>query len=100
MTALRQLLRDPVAAFGLLIVVFAVLVAIFAPLLAPFPEDAFESHIMQRLREPSAEFLFGTDNLGRDIYSRVILGTRSALAVAVLVVLASMLIGVPIGLAA
>ncbi len=100
MSALRQLLRDPVAAIGLFIVLFALVVAIFAPWIAPFPDDAFESHIMQRLRPPSAEFPFGTDNLGRDLLSRVILGTRSAILVAVSVVLAAMLIGVPIGLAA
>ena len=74
--------------------------ATFAHWLAPFPDDAFESNIMQRLRPPSAEFLFGTDNLGRDIFSRVILGTRSALLVALAVVLAAMLIGVPVGLIA
>lgn len=100
MTALRHLLRDPVAALGLFIVVFALVVAIFAPWIAPRPEDAFESNIMLRLRPPSAEFPFGTDDLGRDILSRVILGTRSALIVAVSVVLAAILIGVPIGLAA
>ncbi|MBB3900333.1 ABC transporter permease [Roseococcus suduntuyensis] len=100
LTALRHLLRDPVAALGLLIVVFALFVAIFAPWIAPRPEDAFESNIMLRLRPPSAEFPFGTDDLGRDIFSRVILGTRSALIVAVSVVLAAILIGVPIGLAA
>lgn len=100
MTALRLLARDPVAFLGLLIVLFAVVVAVFAPWIAPYPDDAFESHIMQRLRAPSAEFPFGTDNLGRDILSRVILGTRNALAVAVTVVLAAMAIGVPIGLAA
>jgi peptide/nickel transport system permease protein len=81
-------------------VLFAVFVAIFAPWLAPYPDDAFESHIMQRLRPPSAEFPFGTDNLGRDILSRVILGARSALLVALSVVTAAILIGVPIGLAA
>jgi peptide/nickel transport system permease protein len=100
MTALRHLLRDPVAALGLVLVLFAVLVAIFAPWIAPRPEDAFESNIMLRLQPPSAEFPFGTDDLGRDIFSRVILGTRSALIVAVSVVLAAILIGVPIGLAA
>jgi len=99
-TALRHLLRDPVAALGLLIVLCALLIAIFAPWIAPYPEDAFESHLLQRLRPPSAEFPFGTDNLGRDILSRVILGTRNALLVAVAVVVAAMAIGVPIGLAA
>ncbi|MCC7273846.1 MAG: ABC transporter permease [Alphaproteobacteria bacterium] len=100
MIALRRLLRDPVAALGLAIVLFALVVAVFAPWLAPYPEDAFESHIIQRLRPPSAEFPFGTDALGRDILSRVILGTRGALVVAVSVVLAAALIGVPIGLVA
>lgn len=100
MSALRQLLRDPVAALGLFIVLFAILVAILAPWIAPYPDDAFESHILQRLREPSAEFPFGTDNLGRDIFSRVILGTQNAILVAVAVIGSSMAIGVPIGLAA
>ena len=100
MSALRQLLRDPVAALGLFIVLFALAVAILAPWIAPYPDDAFESHILQRLRAPSAEFPFGTDNLGRDILSRVILGTQNAILVAVAVIGASMAIGVPMGLAA
>ncbi|MDO9712148.1 ABC transporter permease [Paracraurococcus lichenis] len=98
MRALRLLLRDPVAALGLALVLLALLVAVLAPWIAPYPEDAFESHLLQRLRPPSAEFPFGTDNLGRDILSRVILGTQGALVVAVSVVAGSMLIGVPIGL--
>lgn len=100
MSLLRRLLRDPVAAFGLAIVAFAIIVAILAPWIAPYPDDAFESHLLQRLREPSAAFPFGTDNLGRDILSRVILGTRSALTVALSVVFVAMAIGVPVGLAA
>ncbi|MBX6372990.1 MAG: ABC transporter permease [Acetobacteraceae bacterium] len=98
--ALARLLRDPVSALGLVIVLFAVVVAVFAPYLAPYPEDAYESHLLQRLRPPSAEFPFGTDNLGRDILSRVILGTRNALVVAVSVVVAAMAIGIPVGLVA
>ncbi|MFC7539612.1 hypothetical protein ACFQU2_09270 [Siccirubricoccus deserti] len=56
MIALRRLLRDPVACFGLLLVLGALFIALFAPWIAPYPEDAYESHIMQRLRPPSAEF--------------------------------------------
>ncbi len=97
---MKRLLRDPVACLGFLLVVFAALVAAFAPWLAPYPDDAFDSHLLQRLKPPSAEFPFGTDYLGRDILSRVILGTRNAIAVAVSVVLASMVIGVPMGLVA
>ncbi len=97
---MTRLLRDPVACLGLLLVVFAAVVAAFAPWLAPYPDDAFDSHLLQRLQPPSAEFPFGTDYLGRDLLSRVILGTRNAIVVAVSVVLASMLIGVPMGLVA
>ncbi|MFC7692433.1 hypothetical protein ACFQY5_25525 [Paeniroseomonas aquatica] len=56
MSALRRILRDPVATLGLLLVLFAALVAIFAPWLAPYPDDAFDSHLLQRLKPPSAEF--------------------------------------------
>lgn len=97
---MNRLLRDPVACLGLVLVLFAALVAAFAPWLAPYPDDAFDSHLLQRLKPPSAEFPFGTDYLGRDILSRVILGTRNAIAVAVSVVLAAMVIGVPMGLVA
>ena len=97
---MNRLLRDPVACLGLVLVLFAALVAAFAPWLAPYPDDAFDSHLLHRLTPPSAEFPFGTDYLGRDILSRVILGTRNAIAVAVSVVLAAMVIGVPMGLVA
>ena len=90
MSALRQLLQNPLVAIGLFIVLLALVVAILTPWIAPFPADACESHIMQRLRPPSAEFPFGKDSLGRNIRSRVIL-------IAVSLLLAAMLIGVPIG---
>jgi peptide/nickel transport system permease protein len=81
-------------------VLATVVVAAVAPSLAPYPDDAFESHPLQRLQAPSRAFPFGTDNLGRDVFSRVLLGSRAALAVAVLVVSAAMVIGVPLGLVA
>ena len=58
------------------------------------------SHLLQRLKPPSAAFPFGTDNLGRDIFSRVILGARGALEIALTVVVAATAIGVPLGLVA
>ena len=97
---LAKLSRDAPAMLGLAIVVVVVLLAIFGPWLAPFPEDAASSHLARRLRPPTAQYLFGTDNLGRDIFSRVILGARGALSIALTVVLAAMLIGVPLGLLA
>lgn len=100
MLIVRRFLQDTSAVIGLSIVLFAVLLAAFAEYVAPYPQDAFQSHLLQRLQPPSWEFPFGTDNLGRDIFSRVILGTQSALIVAVGVVVASMTIGVPLGLLA
>ncbi len=97
---LRPLLRDVPAAFGLLVVLIVVVLAVGGAWLAPFPQDASASHLLLRLKPPSAAHPFGTDNLGRDILSRVILGARGALEVSLLVVAASMAIGVPLGLVA
>ena len=95
-----KFLKDRSATAGLIIVVFAVFVALFETQLSPYPEDVFESHILQRLQPPSADHLFGTDGMGRDLFSRVILGTDLALLAALTVVTGAILIGVPIGLLA
>jgi len=96
----RKLVRDRSALTGLVIVVLVLLVALFAPHIAPHPEDAFSSDPLQRLQPPGAAHWLGTDSLGRDILSRVILGTRIALGIAVSVVVVAMAIGVPLGLVA
>ena len=98
MLVVRKFLKDVPAVIGLIIIVFAVLVALLATELAPYPLDAYEAHILRRLQPPSSDYPFGTDNLGRDIFSRVILGTQSALIVGTMVVSAAVLIGVPLGL--
>jgi len=100
MLILRKFLRDIPAVIGLVIVFFAVIVAIAGPWIAPHPGDIIASHLLQRLKPPSWQFPFGTDNLGRDIFSRVILGTRGALEVALTVVAIAAAIGVPLGLMA
>jgi peptide/nickel transport system permease protein len=97
---LRKLARDVPAMFGLAIVLIVLAIAIFGPLLAPYPGDAAASHLVRRLKPPSTAFPFGTDNLGRDILSRVILGARGALEVSLVVVAIAMAIGVPLGLIA
>jgi len=97
---LRKLSRDLPAMLGLFIVIVVLFVALFGPWLAPYPGDASASHLLQRLKPPSDKFPFGTDNLGRDILSRVILGARGALSIALTVVGVAMLIGVPLGLVA
>ena len=95
-----KLSRDLPAMLGLLIVLFVLFIALFGPWLAPYPGDASASHLLRRLKPPTADFPFGTDNLGRDIFSRVILGARGALSIALTVVGVAMLIGVPLGLVA
>lgn len=100
MLVLAKFAKDKPAVLGALIVLAVVFVAIFSPWLAPYPGDASASHLLRRLKPPSAAHPFGTDNLGRDILSRVILGARGALAIALTVVGIAMAIGVPLGLIA
>lgn len=100
MLILAKFAKDKPAVLGGLIVVAVVAIAILAPLLAPYPGDVSASHLLKRLKPPSWEHPFGTDNLGRDILSRVILGARGALLIALMVVGISMAIGVPLGLVA
>ncbi|HEU0060742.1 MAG TPA: ABC transporter permease [Hyphomicrobiaceae bacterium] len=100
MLILAKFAKDKPAVLGGLIVLAVVAIAILAPLLAPYPGDVSASHLLKRLKPPSAEHPFGTDNLGRDILSRVILGARGALVIALMVVGISMAIGVPLGLVA
>jgi peptide/nickel transport system permease protein len=95
---LRKFLRDIPAVIGLVIVVLVALVAIFAPYVAPRPDAAFDANLLARLKPPGSEYWFGTDNLGRDILSRVVLGTRSTVLVALSVVSIALVIGVPLGL--
>jgi peptide/nickel transport system permease protein len=97
---LRKLSRDVPAMIGLAIVFGVLCLAILGPSLAPFPGDAAASHLARRLKPPTVTYPFGTDNLGRDIFSRVILGARGVLLVALTVVSLAMAIGVPLGLVA
>jgi peptide/nickel transport system permease protein len=98
MIALRRLTQDLAAMLGLVIVVLILSVAILGQFLAPHPEDASASHLLLRLHPPSLAYPFGTDNLGRDIFSRVILGTGDALTLALSTVALAMAVGVPLGL--
>ena len=82
---------------GFVILLFYLILAIFAPFIAPYDPTVRVGRAMQ---PPSSKFLFGTDNLGRDILSRVIFGARIALSIAFLAVLIASLIGIPLGLIA
>ena len=96
--AWRRLLRRRGAMLGLVIVVFFVVMAVFAPYIAPYDPMA-TSWSAVRIA-PSAQYWFGTDEIGRDVLSRVVWGARASLLAGLVSVCISMALGVPIGLLA
>jgi peptide/nickel transport system permease protein len=93
--ALRTLRRSRVGMVGAAIVGFWIVVAIFAPLLAPYSGYALD--VTARSLAPSLAHPFGTDNFGRDVLSRVLLGSRSVLTIAPLATLLGLVLGTLIG---
>jgi peptide/nickel transport system permease protein len=92
---LRRALHNRLLIFGLIILIPILLMAIFAPMLATY--DPLKSDSMNRFAEPSAQHIFGTDDFGRDIYSRVVFGSRISLRVGMLTAAIASLAGVLIG---
>ena len=92
---LLAFLRNRLAVFGLLIIVGLVLVALFAPLLAPFSPIAQD--LAGRLQPPSSVHWFGTDEMGRDIFSRIVFGSRLTLEVVALVAVIAAPVGIVMG---
>jgi peptide/nickel transport system permease protein len=96
---LRRVLRNPLALVGLVVVVIAVLAAVLAPWVAPYSYEATDFTVPAPA-PPSPEHWFGTDELGRDQFSRVLYGMRASILVGALSVLVALVIGVPLGLLA
>lgn len=94
----RDVLRRPAGAISAALILLLILTAIFAPLLAPYNPDTI--NVTNALASPSAHHFLGTDSLGRDNLSRVIFGTRVALAVALPSVLGAFIVGSVLGMAA
>lgn len=93
--------RNPTAVIGAAIVVLCVLAAILAPLVTPYPEHVGAVvNFRARHLPPSAEHWFGTDNVGRDIFTRVIFGLRVSLLLAFVVLSVAVPVGTVLGLAA
>ena len=93
---ISQLLADKNVVVGGAIVLVMVLIALFAPLLAP--HDPSETNSAMILTAPSAEYLFGTDDLGRCVLSRMIYGARVTIPYSIYALLVAIAIGVPLGL--
>jgi peptide/nickel transport system permease protein len=95
---LSVILRDPLSLIGTIIIVLVLFMAVFAEQVAPYPEEGKgKTNAPNTLMAPSAEHVFGTDKLGRDVLSRIIMGSRSALIVPIGVVLFAVLLGAPLG---
>lgn len=91
----RAILRNPMAMIGLAVIVFWVLVAIFAPLISPYDPNA--QKVEDRLEPPSAKYFFGTDELGRDVFSRVVYGARISVPIGLFIIFFAMLVGTLVG---
>ncbi|BCM86931.1 ABC transporter permease [Methylobacterium indicum] len=95
---LRRLFRRKLVLVAALVLLAIVVVALAAPWVSPFDPGAMR--VVRRLRPPSPEHWFGTDELGRDVFSRVVYGARASLGIGFSVVLASCLVGTVFGILA
>lgn len=90
-----KFLANRLALFGCLIIMLLIFLAAFAPLIAPF--DPIETNLANRLQPPSADNYFGTDEMGRDIFSRIVHGARLTLYVVGLVAIIAAPVGILVG---
>lgn len=93
----KQFRRNKLAVFGLILAVVLVLVAIFANVLAPYDPNAIS---VDRLAMPSAQHLCGTDNLGRDLFSRILYGARVSLLISLMALVIGIVLGILLGASA
>ncbi len=94
----RRFVRRPMAVFGLVVATLAILVALLAPWMAPF--DPARQDFDQVLARPGGAHVMGTDDLGRDVLSRVMFGARASIQAGVLSTVLALVVAVPLGLVA
>ena len=92
---IREFRKNRLAVLGVLLIILLSFLALFAPLISP--HDPLEQKLDRRLEAPSSKYPFGTDDLGRCIFSRVVYGTRVSLGIGVLVVTATSIAGTLLG---
>jgi len=95
---LRRLRRDPMGSIGLVLVLLILFCGIFSSWITPF--DPLKINVPDRFHSPSLVHWMGTDNLGRDVFSRVIAGSRIALSVGITTIATALALGLVLGLAA
>ena len=99
MTKLKEMFKyykkSKIAVIGLIILIILIITAVFADFIAPYPYDVQD--LSMRFLKPSREHLMGTDNFGRDIFSRIVIGAKISLQIGFISVFFSMIIGTFIG---
>lgn len=96
--SLYLLTRNKLSLIALILLLLIVLAALFAPYIVPYPDDIdTATHVEDKFLAPSREHLFGTDELGRDVFSRTVYAARVSLSTALIAVGLALLIGVPLG---
>ncbi|HET7343910.1 MAG TPA: ABC transporter permease subunit [Methylomirabilota bacterium] len=97
----RAFTRNASSMLGLLIVALFLAAAAIGPWIVPYPEDARGAvHLEQKLLPPSRAHWFGTDEVGNDVYTRVVLGARVSLQIGLIITVLAAAIGVPLGIVA
>ena len=96
--SIYRIKKSPLTIVGIVIIFSIFFIAVIAPYIIPYPDDVgMKVNINEKLKPPSFKHPFGTDDLGRDLFSRVIYGTRISIQIGFTVVIISSLIGVPLG---
>jgi peptide/nickel transport system permease protein len=93
-----RLRQSLLSILGLMMVIFVLLAALVGPMLVPFPQDATgETRMAERFTPPNDIYLMGTDDAGRDVFSRTVIAAQTSLVIGVVVLTIAILIGVPLG---
>jgi peptide/nickel transport system permease protein len=96
-----KLSRNRLSVMGAIYLFVIISLAIFAPWVSPYPEDALDAvHFEKMLSPPGKQHIMGTDEAGRDVFSRILYGSRLSLLLAAVVLFVAITIGVPLGLCA
>ena len=93
---LIKLLKNKFALTGLIVITLLIVVALFAPVISPYTPS--EQNVFERLQSPSLNHIFGTDDLGRDVFTRMVFGARISLAVGFISVFIILVIGTFLGI--
>ncbi|HAM39513.1 MAG: peptide ABC transporter permease [Elusimicrobia bacterium RIFOXYC2_FULL_34_12] len=93
---IEKLLRNKLAVAGIVIIIILIIIAALSPIIAT--HNPFEGNILERLQPPTSNHLLGTDEIGRDVFSRMIYGARISISVGIIAVTISLIIGTFLGL--